>query len=48
MRGHTCTADCGWENVHTCFEYIQVVNSMSILCLWYIQLTFDWDLKRVP
>ena len=29
--------------MYVCMEYIPVVNSMSVLCLWNIQLTFDWD-----
>ena len=31
------------KNVCVRTEYILAVNSMSILCLWNIQLTFDWD-----
>ena len=30
-------------NMHTCTKYILAVSGMSILCLWNIQLTFDWD-----
>ena len=36
--------DCNFVNVLVCStEFIPVVNSMSILCLWSIQLTSDMD-----